>query len=315
MRIAAIDVGTNTAKMVVAEWDGQRLRPLVQEARYVRLGEGVDASGRIGARAMERLKEALLDYKKVAEKAGAERVTACGTSASRDAQNKGELVDFVRRETGLVYEIISGEEEALWSFAGTCSAFDDLGGPCAVVDVGGGSTEVVIGEARPGRAPEVAYRRSLQLGTVRLAERHFSKQPPTAAEAAAAEAEARRRLATGTAGAPPTGGLPLLGGAGTVKVLARISGAARLPATLAHASVREWRQRLLQMSYDEVLALSPRLMRPRADVFPAGVLILDALMERFGFEACRASPRALVHGLALRALMTDDDERTTNGEA
>ncbi len=300
MKIAAIDVGTNTAKLVVAEGDGQRLRPLVYEARYVRLGEGVDASGRIGAAAMERLRETLAAYQKVAEKAGAERVVVCGTSASRDAENKGELTGFVRRETGLVYEILSGEEEALWSFAGTRSAFVDLDGPCVVVDIGGGSTEIVVGEPRAGQAPEVHYRHSLQLGTVRMAERHFSAQPPTAAEAAEAEAEARRLLKD--AEAPPADGLPLLGGAGTVKVLAHLCGARRLPAAVPHAAVRHWRDKLLRMTYDEVLALNPRLMRPRADVFPAGVLILNALMAHAGFEACRVSPHALVHGLALRAL-------------
>lgn len=311
MRIAAIDVGTNTAKLVVATWDGQALRTLAQKSRYVRLGEGVDSSGRINAAALQRLGDTLAEYKRTAEEAGADQVTVCGTSASRDAQNKAELVDYVRKATGLAYEIISGEEEALWSFAGTCSALADLDGPCAVVDIGGGSTEIVIGEPRRGRAPDVRFRRSLQLGTVRMAERYFSGQPPSAAEAEAATTEACRLIAQAAAEAPPAapgGPLPLLGGSGTVTVLACLSGAARLPVALPRALVRRWRQKLLAMTYDEVLALHPRLMRPRADVFPAGVLILDALMDGFGFGACRVSPHALRHGLALRALgVTTDD--------
>ncbi len=303
-RVATIDVGTNTALLLVADvgTGPGGLSECFEEERFVRLGEAVDATREIQPAALERLREALLGYRAVAEAWGAEAVVAAGTSASRDARNRGALVDFVRRETGLAYEILSGEEEARWSYAGAVSALPDLDGPCAVVDIGGGSTEIVVGRPGPGDVP--LYRRSLDVASVRLTEGFFSAQPPGPDEVAAAEAYTRRLVA---AAAPSfDAGTTLLGTAGTVLALAYVAEAAAPGApfprelTLDAETVGWWSASLRSMTREEVLALNPGVMAGRADVFPAGVLVLEVLMREMGFSACRVSPRGLRHGLALR---------------
>ncbi len=301
-RIAAIDVGTNTALLLVAEVaaDGA-MTPLHEAERFIRLGEGVDATGRVTAAALHRLREALLAYRAVAGDFGVAEVVVGATSASRDARNQAALIDFVRRETGLRYEILSGEDEAAWSFLGGLSALDDLAGPCAVVDVGGGSTEIAVGD----RAGGVTFRRSLPLGSVRLTERFFAALPPEAAAVERFEAVVARSLEA--AALPLDAALPLVGVDGTVVSLALLRAGASTwaelgaaPVSLSAADVHAWRRRLLAMPREEILALNPAVMTGRADVFPAGVLLLDAVMRRFGLPACRVSPRSLRHGLALR---------------
>ncbi|GIV59305.1 MAG: exopolyphosphatase [Rhodothermaceae bacterium] len=303
MRLATIDVGTNTALLLVAEQaPGGRLRVLYEESRVIRLGEGVDRSRVIRPEAMARLRDALLAYRHVADTYGVQATVVAGTSASRDAENRDELVAFVRRETGLAYEILSGDEEARWSFAGAVSAFDDLRGPCIVFDIGGGSTEVVEGEAGPDGTPRLTFRTSLDVGTVRLAERYFATQPPPAGAVAAVRAALE--AAFSVARLPGAAGRPLIGAAGTAVVLALLHrGLSAWPpggVTLTRADVVRWRRRLLAATYDEVLALNPALMTGRADVFPTGVLLFEALMRHTGAAACRVSPRSLRHGLALR---------------
>ena len=153
MRVAAIDVGTNTALLLVADVVEGRVHPVHDEQRFVRLGEGVDAAGEVGPAPMRRLIEALEHYCREAERRGATRIVVGATSASRDASNAGEIVSLVRKETGLDYDILSGDEEARWSFVGAVSAFEDTVGEVVVLDVGGGSTEVIVGEVHaPGRS-------------------------------------------------------------------------------------------------------------------------------------------------------------------
>lgn len=286
------------------------MTPLHEAERFVRLGAGVDATGAVGPAAMARLREALLAYRDVARAWGVRDIVVGATSASRDARNRAELIDYVRRETGLSYEILSGDDEALWSFAGAVSAFDDLTGSCAVLDIGGGSTEIVVGEAVVPVGPaeaSLSFRRSLDIGAVRLTERYFHSQPPAAAEVARAEALVRDLLAS--ARPPLVPALPLVGAAGTVSSLALVHGGAASWDELAPAqqvlgagTVHAWRERLLAMSYEEVLALNPPVMQGRADVMAAGVLVLDVVMQRFDIPRCRVSPRGLRHGLALRAM-------------
>jgi exopolyphosphatase/guanosine-5'-triphosphate,3'-diphosphate pyrophosphatase len=305
MIIAAIDVGTNTALLLIAEVGGGGFTPLYTEERFVRLGEGVDATRRVGEAARSRLREALLAYRERARAYGAAEIVVAATSASRDAENKAELAAYVRQETGLSYEILSGEEEARWTFAGALSAFPPAG-RCTLIDVGGGSTEVVVGEADG----EIRSRQSLNIGSVRLAERFFGAQPPAPADVARAEAFILRVLREAGVRLDPA--LPCVGAAGTLVSLALVDGGAAswaaLPeaAVLPAASVHAWRERLLAASYDEVLALNPPVLRGRADVFPAGVLILDVLLQHFGLPGCRVSPRGLRHGLVLRRMAQDD---------
>lgn len=300
-RIATVDVGTNTALLLVADIAANQMVPVYEEQRFVRLGEGVDSTKRISAAAMERLREALLVYRAVAEEMGTQQIIIAATSASRDAANKAAIIDFVRRETGLSYEILSGDEEAQWSFAGAISAFEDLEGMCAVIDIGGGSTEIIIGEP----AGAITYRRSIDIGAIRLTERFFSRQPPVPQEIEQAATYVENRLIE--ADIPLNKETALIGAAGTILALAHVDGASQhtletgavvLPCT----TIRAWRDRLLGASFDEVLALNPEVLQGRADVFHAGVLILDAVMHRYGLPACCVSPHGLRHGLALREI-------------
>ncbi|HXK05756.1 MAG TPA: Ppx/GppA phosphatase family protein [Verrucomicrobiae bacterium] len=302
MTIATVDIGTNTVFLLVAGIaDDGGVTPLYELKRIVRVGEGVDATGRVGAAAVRRLCDALADFKRLAQEHGAARVIVGATSASRDARNQAELIAEVRRETGLDYEILSGEAEAKWAFRGAISVLTDVEGTCAVLDIGGGSTEIVVGDS----AGEITYHRSLNIGALRLTERFFSTLPPARAEVGRAEDLIARLL--DEAACPLDHASPLIGSGETTATLALVR--AGLPCwdalgasmvDLEADEVHDWRGRLLQLTADEVLALNPAVLKDRADVFPASVLILDAVMQRFGIPVCKVSPRGLRHGLALR---------------
>ncbi len=305
-RVAAIDVGTNTAKLVVAERDPSTggLHVLDDARTFIRLGEGVDAARTIQPAALERLREALVDLRDRASAHGAGRIFVGGTSASRDARNRDALIAFVRETTGLTYTIVAGEDEAALAFAGALSAFPDLTGPAAVVDIGGGSTEVVGGT--PDGGP-FAFRASLDVGSVRLTERCFAVQPPPEEAVGAAAALVQHALTA--ARIPRADGYTLVGAAGTTGALARLHfGFARwdevgaAPLTLDRADVRAWRDRLAGLSFAETLALDPEVMHGRADIFLAGLVILAEVMDHLGVPALRISPRGLRHGYALRML-------------
>ena len=303
MRIATIDVGTNTAQLLIAEVSDGTLTPLHEDSRVIRLGEGVDARRRVNAAAMQRLKAALLEYRAVAERFDLtpDAIYIGATSASRDAQNQAALIDFVRRETGLAYTIISGEEEARWSFAGAVSALNELRDLCAVIDIGGGSTELIVGNPATGT---LTYRHSYDMGTVRITERFFATQPPAAPAIATAQQFVLDLLTATPPPLPPN--LPFVGAAGTARVLgalhAQQTGASMADLTLTANEVQAWCARLLRLSFDDILALNPTLLTGRADVFPAGLLILGTVMHHLGLPACRISPRGLKHGLAIRHL-------------
>lgn len=326
-RFATIDVGTNTAQLLVVETSPAGLRRVHVAERFVRLGEGVDASGRIGAAAQERLLDALRDHRDAARHHGAARIVAAGTSALRDAANRTSVVDRVARELDFSIEILSGDEEATWSFAAACAPFDDLTGPCLVVDVGGGSTELVTGEPSSGDTasdtasdtapPRVAMtgRVSVDAGCIRLTERHFPTlpPPPEAVSDAASAIDAALDAGIRRAGLTVSPEALLIGTAGTATALARVHAGPTgsfdalrgrvdggIPA-LSASDVRAWRERVLTLDVDGVRALHPDAMRGRADVFPAGVMLLDRVMARFNLDTLRVSPYELRHGLALRA--------------
>jgi exopolyphosphatase/guanosine-5'-triphosphate,3'-diphosphate pyrophosphatase len=312
MRLATIDVGTNTAQLLVVEADGPTLRRVHSAERFVRLGEGVDAHGRIGPDAQARLLDALREHQRAARTYGADRIVAAGTSALRDAANRDAVLDAVRDALGLEIDILPGETEAAWSFAAACAAFDTLKGPCLVVDIGGGSTELIAGRDPTAHHPRtvdaITARASLDVGCVRLTERCFSAQPPPADEIDRARRliDAALRDAALDAGAAPT----LIGTAGTATALALVHAGPESTwdalhgggFTLSRADVQNWRERLLGLPVDDILALHPDAMAGRADVFPVGVLLLDRVMHHYDRDAVRVSPYELRHGLALRWL-------------
>ena len=310
MRLATIDIGTNTAQLLVAEWTSTTLRRTHTAERFVRLGEGVDARGHITTAARDRLLDALHDHVQAAREQGAETMSIAGTSALRDAANRDEILESVNDRLGLTIEIVSGPEEAAWSFAAACAAFDDLSGSCLVVDIGGGSTELVAG-ADPAHSPypdAITGRASLDVGCVRLTERCFAAQPPSPGAVDAAERTIDKALAAHALdpGPSPT----LIGTAGTATALARVHAGPDSTWDALHGdgfslsrnAVRRWRDRLLQLPVDEIHALHPAAMEGRADVFPISVVLLDRIMDRYDRDTCRVSPYELRHGLALRAV-------------
>ncbi|MEM8559686.1 MAG: Ppx/GppA phosphatase family protein [Bacteroidota bacterium] len=299
MRVATIDIGTNTCLLLIADVrvadvtpDGQ-LEVVCTEGRYTRLGQGVDGSKNLHPDAIERVMTTLATYRQQADAHGAEAIVIGATSASRDAANRQVLVDRARDELGLDYRVISGEEEARLSFLGALSAFPNLD-RATVFDIGGGSTELITGH-RTDDGIVIEHRASLDVGAVRLTERCFASLPP-----AAHEIDAARRLVTDALnGVPLDAHVPLLGSSGTTRALAKLVAPDDPWQDVPAATVHVWSERLLTLTADEVLALNPAIMSGRSDVFAAGALILNAILDAGGFAAYRPSPRGLRYGLAL----------------
>ncbi len=270
---------------------GGRLEVLADEERFARLGEGVDATGRLSEAAMGRVVDRLAGCKATAQRLNAESIVIGATSASRDAANIDELVRRVKDELGLEYRVLSGEQEAALSFRGALAMVPQISEAC-VLDVGGGSTELISGD---GGA--TGCRVSLDMGSVRLAERFFLESPPSRKHIRKAE-----RAVTGALEAISStsfSGLPLIECGGTARVLASLSGADDPSPTIPRRVVRDWRDRLLAMSSDGVRALNPGVFSGREDIAAAALLILDAVMERFGFGEFIAGEGGLRHGIAL----------------
>lgn len=311
MRLAAIDIGTNTAQLLVVDRTDEGLRRLRVAERFVRLGEGVDAQGRISDAATERLCRALEEHLAVARRCNVEEIVAAGTSALRDAANREAVLRRVHDRLGLNIDVLSGAEEARWSFAAACAPFDDLRDSCLVVDVGGGSTELVAGRAPAAYAPQyqkaITDRTSLDVGCVRLTERCFSALPPS--PDTVEEVERLVDDALSSADLKVASSATLIGTAGTATALALVHagpdsswealhGAGFM---LSQQTVHHWREYLLRCSVDDVYALHPEAMDGRGDVFPVGVLLLDRVLKHYQLDALRISPYELRHGLALRA--------------
>jgi exopolyphosphatase/guanosine-5'-triphosphate,3'-diphosphate pyrophosphatase len=301
MRVAAYDCGTNSLRLLVADLDAGRMAELARDMRIVRLGEGVDRTGRISDEAMERMLTALTEFDTVARSFGVERTRFCATSAARDAENAADFAAAVRGVIGVEPEVIPGAEEAALSFAG---AVGSLGGdhpqPYLVVDIGGGSTEFIVG----GVSVEAA--RSLDIGSVRLTERHFTDDPPTAEQIAAATADVEAALDTlAEAGVDLAAARTVVGVAGTVTTIA--AGVLDLAAydrdRIHHADLPVDRVRttiadLIAMSSDQRRALA--YMHPgRADVIGAGALILDVLLRRTRVGSVLVSEHDILDGIAL----------------
>jgi exopolyphosphatase/guanosine-5'-triphosphate,3'-diphosphate pyrophosphatase len=312
MRLATIDLGTNTAQLLVAERTATGLRRLHAAERFVRLGEGVDAHGRIGRAARERLLDALRDHLQAARAYDVDRLLAVGTSALRDAINQDAVLSAVQAELGLTVDVLSGPEEATWSFAAACAAFNACSGRCLVVDVGGGSTELIVGtdphRHRSSYPDAIEDHASLDVGCVRLTERCFASQPPSPDAVDAAERIIDAALAPHSLGGREAS--TLIGTAGTATALALVH--AGPDGTwdalhgggfaLSRTDVRHWRDRLLRLSVDDIRALHPSAMAGRADVFPVGVVLLDRIMAHCDRDCLHVSPYELRHGLVLRVL-------------
>ena len=297
MRVAAIDCGTNSIRLLLADVSGGRLTDVARRLELVRLGEGVDRTGRLAPEAIERTRLALLGYAAEIAELGIGRVRMVATSASRDASNAGDFRGMVRSVLGVAPEVISGDEEARLSFTGAVNGLTATG-PYLMVDIGGGSTEFVTGTSSVDAAI------SMDIGCVRMTERHLRSDPPAAGEIAAAEKDLAAAVDTALAAVAGRQARTFVGLAGSVTTVAALAlglpayDASRIHhARIALADVRRVTGDLLAATVAERRKL-PVMHPGRADVIGAGALILRIIMERSGMESVVASEHDILDGIA-----------------
>lgn len=295
-RVAAIDCGTNSIRLLVADIAGAALTDVVRRMEIVRLGAGVDRTGRLAPDALSRTFAALRDYASECARLGAERVRMVATSATRDAANRHEFVTGVREILGAAPEVVTGAEEAALSFLGATRGMG--GGPYLVVDIGGGSSEFILGSASAEESI------SVDIGCVRLTERHLVTDPPTAASVAAARSDIDEGLRTVESAVTVSRARTLIGLAGSVTTVAGIALdlPAYDPARIHHARIPAAdvaRISAMLLAADRASrAAIPVMHRGRVDVIAAGALILNRTMSRFGFAEVLVSEHDILDGIA-----------------
>jgi exopolyphosphatase/guanosine-5'-triphosphate,3'-diphosphate pyrophosphatase len=301
VRVAVLDLGTNSTRLLVADVEDGELHELLRRSTVTRLGEGVDAGGRLAPAAIERVLEAVAGYRRDIDRLGAERVVAVATSAARDSRNGEELLKGLRDLHGIEARTISGEDEARLTFGGATAARTRRDEDVMVIDIGGGSTEIVVGRA----GGEPSFHVSTALGSVRHSERHLEHDPPTSAELAALAGDARRILTDEVPAEVRRAANAGIAVSGTPTQLASIDLEARGGGN-AHGhrleleAAREIFERLAAAPLAkrrEVPGLDPG----RAPTIVAGAAILVEAMEAFGLAEIEVSEADILHGAALDA--------------
>jgi exopolyphosphatase / guanosine-5'-triphosphate,3'-diphosphate pyrophosphatase len=302
-RAAAIDIGTNSVLLLIAELRGERIAPLVERATITRLGQNVDRTRRLAPEACSRTLQCLEQYAHILDQMHVERVDAVGTSAMRDAEGGEEFVSDAERLLGTRVRVIDGEEEARLSFAGALSGLP-VSGDVVVCDIGGGSTEIISGTT-DGSNHQLKSAISLDVGSVRLFERHVSSDPPSVEQLASARADVQDALARAGAWQP---GATLVGVAGTITTLCAIDhGMTTYDPTVIHgarlqrAALQRLFLRLRVLPLAERKAL-PGLEPGRADVIVTGAAILTELYAWSGVDELLVSDRGVRWGLVLQIL-------------
>jgi len=304
MRVAAIDCGTNSIRLLIADIQGNNFHEVVRDMEIVRLGQGVDQTGQFHPDAIVRTLLAVDKFAAEIVKRGVEKIRFCATSATRDATNRHLFVDGVRDRLGIEPEVISGDEEAALSFAGAIQDCDPLEGPFLVVDIGGGSTEFVFGTTSVDTA------RSVNIGCVRMSERHFANDPATAEQIELARTDIKAAIVQAAAEVPITQAKTLVAVAGTATTVAaaalELTEYDRYAIHLARISaiqVHEVSAMFLNKTREERLALG--YMHPgRVDVIAAGALVLSEIMKATGATEFVASESDILDGMA-RSLVQD----------
>ena len=291
--VAAIDCGTNSVKLLIGDLPAISVR----ESRMVRLGQGVDATGFLAEEALARTFAAVDEYAALIRAHGVDRVRFCATSATRDAGNADVFAAGVRERLGVTPEVLSGPEEAALVFAGATRILHDaLEPPVLVVDIGGGSTELVLG------ADEVEIGTSMDIGSVRLHERLLHDDPPTRDQVAACVADIDRHL--DACPVPLSDARSVVGTSGTIKTLA--AAMLDLPvydrdaidgAVLGAAETRAYVEHLVAMTVADRRAI-PSMHPGRADVIGAGALIWSRVLDRAGVSSYRVSEADILYGIA-----------------
>jgi len=298
MRVAAIDCGTNSIRLLIADIDGNNFREVDRDMEIVRLGQGVDETGQFHPDAIARTLFAVDKFAAEIAKRGVEKIRFCATSATRDATNRHLFVDGVRDRLGIEPEVISGDEEAALSFAGAIKDLNPTDGPFLVVDIGGGSTEFVFGTST------VEAARSVNIGCVRMTERHFASDPATAEQIEAARTDIQAAIAQAAEVVPITKAKTLVAVAGTATTVT--AAALDLPEYdryaihLARVSAQQTHDAAAMFATktrDQRLALG--YMHPgRVDVIAAGSLVLSEIMKATGSNECVASESDILDGMA-----------------
>ncbi len=298
MRVAAIDCGTNSIRLLVADIDGSNFREIVRDMEIVRLGQGVDETGQFHPDAIARTLAAVDKFAAEIAKRGVEKIRFCATSATRDATNRHLFVDGVRERLGIEPEVISGDEEAALSFAGAIKDLDPSNGPFLVVDIGGGSTEFVFGTST------VEAARSVNIGCVRMTERHFSSDPVSSEQIELARTDIKAAIAQAAAVVPITKAKTLVAVAGTATTVAAAAldlpeydryaiHLSRISAQQTHDAATMFatktREQRISLGY----------MHPgRVDVIAAGSLVLSEIMKATGATEFVASESDILDGMA-----------------
>jgi exopolyphosphatase/guanosine-5'-triphosphate,3'-diphosphate pyrophosphatase len=304
-RVAAVDCGTNSIRLLVADVDGGVLTDVTREMRVVRLGQGVDRTGMLAPEALERTRSALADYAATIRSLGATAIRMVATSATRDARNRDDFTRMVRGTLGADPEVITGAEEARLSFTGAASVLPELDGALLVADIGGGSTELILGDTHGDTHGGQLRSHSMDVGCVRMTERHLHDDPPTAEQVDATVADLRAALAAAAQDVPLDTTATFVGVAGTVTTLAgitlgldRYEPAAIHGAVMTAQQVRDVTDRLLHMTHDERAAI-PVMHPGRVDVIVGGALVLRTLVEETGAPRVIASEHDILDGIAL----------------
>ena len=297
-RVAAIDCGTNSIRLLIADITGDNFQEITREMEIVRLGQGVDATGKFDPEAIERTLAATKKYAEIIASKGVEKIRFCATSATRDASNRDLFIDGVREILGIEPEVIPGTEEAELSFIGATKGLTHTESPYLVVDIGGGSTEFVLGDS------EVKYAKSVNIGCVRMSERHLNKAPQDPLAVQKAIQDIDDAIAEAAYIVPIKEAKTLIAVAGTATTVAAAAlGLTEYDRHLIHlsripaAKVFEVAQMFLLMSREEIAALG--YMHPgRVDVIAAGSLVLARVMLATGATEFVASESDILDGMA-----------------
>ncbi len=306
IRRAVIDVGTNSIKLLVADVRGRDVTPVHEESRQTRLGKGFYETHQLQPESIARTAEAVWEFGEIARERNADSIRVIATSAARDAINPRDLTNAIERASGLKTEIITGGREAEWAFQGVTSDLELAKQPLLLLDVGGGSTEFILGHGK-----KKSFAHSFPLGTVRLLEKFPHGDPPTPDEFAHCHEWLKEflhykvRPLLEPALQSETGEIRLVGTGGTTSILARVENKldrfdrAKIERTVLNfEQVQSRRKSLWKLplaARKEIIGL-PKM---RADVILTGVIIYEAVMEEFGFKELRISTR----GLRFAALM------------
>jgi exopolyphosphatase/guanosine-5'-triphosphate,3'-diphosphate pyrophosphatase len=297
-QVAVIDCGTNSIRLLIAEISGSTFKEVVRTMEIVRLGQGVDENKAFHPDAINRTLLAVKSFKEIIDRNKVDKIRFCATSATRDAMNRNLFIDGVRDILNVQVEVIPGEEEAALSFTGATYQLDQGAGPFLVVDIGGGSTEFVYGDKK------VISAKSVNIGCVRMSERHLTNQPPTMDQIASAIVDIDIAITHAAVSVPINSAKSLIAVAGTATTVAAAAlDLSKYDRDLIHLSkisadkVHKVAQMFQSMNKSEISAL-PYMHEGRVDVITAGSLVLSRVMAATGAVEFVASESDILDGMA-----------------